>query len=120
VLFPSVVADIDDLSRQGLTWSIAIPAGMAAMLVVVSLIGSQIVLQIRRRPEKGLIVLPYKSQMHTTHPTNPTPGDHSQGLAGHGMASSASGSSGSDVDFSERTNHSILVINVNSQSVNTT
>jgi len=55
MLLPLAVAEVNDLSRRRSNRGDAVPAGVAAMLIVISLIGSQIVLQVSRSPEKGLI-----------------------------------------------------------------
>jgi hypothetical protein len=55
MIFPAWLADIDGISRFRSHWGSAITASVTSILVVVSLIDMQLVLQVRRGPEEGVI-----------------------------------------------------------------
>ena len=55
MLLPSVSTDTNDFFVAWTHWRRAIPAGMASVLVVTSLIVLKLVLQVRCGPEQGLI-----------------------------------------------------------------
>jgi len=55
VCLPSVVVQADDIVAIKVSGSSTIPARMAAMLVVVPLVIPELVFQVSRSPEEGLI-----------------------------------------------------------------
>jgi hypothetical protein len=55
MFFPLVAADISEVIAARFDWGDAIPAGRALKFVVIALIVIELVFQIIRSPEKGLI-----------------------------------------------------------------
>ena len=53
--FPPVTADINDVTAVRFNRSVAIPAKMATMLIVVALVVPELVLQVSSGPKEGLI-----------------------------------------------------------------
>jgi hypothetical protein len=55
MLLPAITIEIDNVSGSWMHWSSTILAGMTPMLIVVDLILPELVLQVSRRPEEGVI-----------------------------------------------------------------
>lgn len=61
MLFPVVLVDIHDLASGGFFGSRATPSRMSLALVVIALIFTELVFQIRRSPKKRVILKYYQS-----------------------------------------------------------
>jgi hypothetical protein len=55
MFFPAIFPDVYDIRADRLNWRRATPTRVASILIVVSLIGTQLVRQVSRGPKEGLI-----------------------------------------------------------------